>query len=138
MNKSKRHIVAWFGILAIVLAQFVAAAHACTLRYSAASERKVVAQTADATFAAMAAAHHCGAHDTTPVTPAANLCEVHCAGVATPVTPLDPPQVSQAPLPVPEIMLVTLAEVAARGCNKPASAPGNPQPLNLQFCRLLI
>ena len=130
MNRSSRRIVAWFGILGIAFAQFVATAHACELGTATGHERAPIAS-------APAVTGHCGDHVAGPVTPAANLCEVHCSDGATPVTAADLPPVALAPLPVHALPLAALAAQASPDALHPAPHSAGP-PIVLRYAHLLI
>ena len=131
-----RRFVAWVGLLGIVLAQFVAAAHACHLGQTEAPENRATRVAIDFEPAAPCAMP-CPGHGAEPATPVANFCEVHCTDVASPVAALDLPPIVLAPLPV---VLAPLGLVTA---NAPSpvddvDAQSCAPPRNLQFCRLLI
>lgn len=135
MSKSLRRMVAWIAMLGIVLAQTVAAAHACRLGEVNARVHGAAVVAIDSGQAAPCAVP-CHGHDAGPA-PVANFCEVHCTDGASPVAALDLPPMVQAPLPV---ALVPLEEVAAGAppLADDVDAQSCAPPRGLQFCRLLI
>jgi len=136
MNRSSRRLVAWLGILGIVLAQFAATAHACAVG-SGALHDLLPAAIAGGPVPGAVAGDTCAGHMTGAVVPAANVCEVHCSDGATPVAVLDLPAVALAPLPVPAIPLAALAADAMPAWVRIAALSAGP-PIVLQFGHLLI
>jgi len=135
MTRSRRRLVAWFGILGIAFAQIAVTAHACMLRSDAGAAPALAASALATTTPHHA---HCAAalQGGEPATPQGNACEVQCSDGALSAAAPDMPTaalvsslVPVAPLPLP---------VDSREWDRSvlAAASAGPPPL-LQYCRLL-
>ena len=130
MTRSRRRLVAWFGILGIVFAQVAVTAHACMLRSDAGPVSTPAAMTS--------LSEHCAAalQVGEPATPQGNACEVRCTDGAPSVAALDVPAVALVPSLVPVAPLPLPVDAREWDRSVLAAASAAPPPL-LQYCRLL-
>jgi hypothetical protein len=128
MTRSRRRLLAFFGILGIVFAQLVVTAHACALRANAM-----------APVVGSAHAGHCGGEHaaTLPEAPSGNACEVQCTDGAPSATAPDLPAVAFVALIAPQAP-ATMPVAEREWDHSVLAASGAAPPRTLQYCRLLI
>jgi len=125
VRRSLRRIVAFVATLAIVAAQTVAVAHACT-RASASLAQPAAGQ--------VCPGHGGPAEGASPGSAGANLCEVHCQDASVPVTAVT------ACAPAAEIAIVVAEPpVALAGISSAEpDAKGAAPPARSRYCRLQL
>ena len=130
MTRSRRRLVAWFGILGIAFAQIAVTAHACMLRSDAGAAPALATTTPHNA--------HCAAalQGGEPATPQGNACEVQCSDGALSAAAPDMPTAALASSLVPVAPLPLLVDAREWDRSVLAAASAGPPPL-LQYCRLL-